>query len=147
MIEDLQKLSREELIKKWKKLFKTNSPQHARKDFLIKHIAWELQARKEGGYSNQVKKKLDKLSEVMAKDVLKPDKEIQLANEIHKGVSQLEIKQGTKLIREYKGERYEVIALERGFEYNSKKYRSLSAIAKEITGTSWNGKVFFGIKK
>ena len=45
MIEELQSLSREELIKKWKKLFKTTSPMHARKELLIKHIAWELQAK------------------------------------------------------------------------------------------------------
>jgi hypothetical protein len=65
-LKELQNLSRPELIKKWKELFKTNSPPHARKDFLIKHIAWEMQAKVQGGYSAQTKKQLDKLATKMA---------------------------------------------------------------------------------
>ena len=53
------------------KIFKTNSPQHAKKDFLIKHIAWELQARKYGGYSPQTQKQLDKLAEQLANQNLR----------------------------------------------------------------------------
>jgi hypothetical protein len=140
-IEDLRYLSREELIKIWKKLFKKNSPQHARKEFLIKHIVWEMQAQEKGGYSTQTKKKLDKLSEDLAKNKDVSESSI---NEKH---NVLEIKAGTKLIREYKGEKHEVTALDKGFEYNNKTYKSLSAIANEITGTRWNGKVFFGLKK
>ncbi|MDD3012276.1 MAG: DUF2924 domain-containing protein [Candidatus Gastranaerophilales bacterium] len=141
-IEQLQQLSREELIKKWKKLFKTNSPQHARKEFLIKHIVWELQAKKQGSYSARTQKQLDKLADKLAK------KEEIKEKEINKHCRQnSEIKTGTKLIREYKGEKHEVIALDKGFEYRGKYYKSLSAIAREITGTQWNGKVFFGIKK
>lgn len=140
-LNDLHYLSREELIKIWKKFFNKNSPQHARKDFLIKHIAWELQAREKGGLTSQAKKKLDKLSENLAK--VKDTEQ----TEILKEFSCFEIKPGTKLIREYKGEKYEVTALDKGFEYNGKTYKSLSAIANEITGTRWNGKVFFGIKK
>ena len=142
MIEELQQLSREELIKKWKKLFKKNSPPHAKKDLLIKHIAWELQARKQGGYSTQTKKQLDKLADKLAQQVSESE-----IKESCKQTSTLEIKAGTKLIREYKGEKHEVIALDKGFEYRGKTYKSLSAIANEITGTRWNGKVFFGIKK
>lgn len=142
MIQELKKLSREELIKKWKKLFKTNSPQHARKEFLIKHIAWEFQAKKHGGYSPDTKKKLDKLVENFSKG-----KDITKNSNIFKKSSSIEMKAGTKLIREYKGEKHEVVALEKGFEYKNKPYKSLSAIAKEITGTQWNGKLFFGVKK
>jgi len=143
-IEQLQQLSREELIKKWKKLFKTNSPQHARKDFLLKHIVWELQAKEQGGLSPQSKKQLDKLTDKMTKKQEVKESDIK---ETCKQISTLEIKAGTKLIREYKDEKHEVIALEKGFEYRNKQYKSLSAIAREITGTQWNGKVFFGVKK
>jgi len=142
MIEELQALSREELIKKWKKLFKTNSPQHAKKEFLIKRIAWELQAREQGGYSAQTRKKLDKLAEALSKG-----KDIAVNNSLLKESQNTEIKAGTRLIREYKSEKYEVVALDKGFEYRGKYYKSLSAIANEITGTRWNGKVFFGVKK
>ena len=144
MPEELQELSREELINKWKKLFKTNSPQHARKDFLIKHIAWEIQAKKQGGYSAQAKKQLDKLSEKLTEkqEVNKID-----LKESCRQSFVLEIKAGTKLIREYKGEKHEVLALDKGFKYKDNLYNSLSGIANEITGTRWNGKVFFGVKK
>lgn len=143
-IEELRQLSREELIGKWKKLFKTNSPQHARKDFLIKHIMWELQAKTQGGYSAQSKKQLDKLTDKLATMQEINENDIK---ETTKQTLNLEIKAGTKLIREYKGEKHEVIALEKGFEYRDKQYKSLSGIAKEITGTQWNGKLFFGVKR
>ena len=143
-IEQLQQLSREELIKKWKKLFKTNSPQHARKEFLIKHIVWELQAKKQGGYSAHTQKQLDKLADKLAAKQEVNENDIK---ETTKQISTLEIKAGTKLIREYKGEKHEVIALEKGFEYKNRQYKSLSGIAREITGTQWNGKLFFGVKK
>jgi len=143
-IEQLRQLSREELIKKWKKLFKTNSPQHARNEFLIKHIVWELQAKEQGGYSAQTKKQLEKLADKLVK---KQEINEEDMKETCRQSSVLEIKAGTKLIREYKDEKHEVIALDKGFEYKKKPYKSLSAIANEITGTRWNGKVFFGVKK
>lgn len=58
-----------------------------------------------------------------------------------------QIADGTKLIREYNGKKHEVIALKEGFQYKNKTYKSLSAIANEITGTRWNGKRFFGVCK
>lgn len=55
---------------------------------------------------------------------------------------------GTRLRRVWKGEVYEVTAAGDGmFEYDGKHFKSLSAIAREITGTQWNGKIFFGVKK
>lgn len=143
-IEELQSMPRQELIQKWKKLFKTNSPPHARNDFLIKQIVWELQAKKQGGYSAQTKKRLDNLADKLASKQEVNENDLK---ESCKQNSNLEIKSGTKLIREYKGEKHEITALDKGFEYKSKIYKSLSAIANEITGTRWNGKVFFGIKK
>lgn len=143
-IQQLQSLSREELIKKWKKLFKTNSPIHARKELLIKHIAWELQAKEKGGYSSQTKKQLDKLANKLVK---KQEINEEDMKEACRQSSVLEIKSGTRLIREYKSEKHEVIALDKGFKYKDKPYKSLSAIANEITGTQWNGKIFFGVKK
>jgi hypothetical protein len=53
---------------------------------------------------------------------------------------------GTRLIREWDGERHEVITLKIGFEYQGRQYKSLSAIAREITGTRWNGPAFFGLR-
>lgn len=52
---------------------------------------------------------------------------------------------GTKLIRDFKGKKYEVQTMENGYMFNNKVYKSLSAIANEITGSHWNGNKFFGV--
>jgi hypothetical protein len=54
---------------------------------------------------------------------------------------------GTRFVRIWKDRRYEVVAQAEGFEYDGRIFKSLSAVAREITGTRWNGKVFFGLKK
>ena len=54
---------------------------------------------------------------------------------------------GTKYIREFQGKKYEVTAISDGYCYNGKVYKSLSAIANEITGTRWNGKRFLELNK
>ena len=51
------------------------------------------------------------------------------------------------ITRIYRGRTIRVTVLESGFEYDGKRYRSLSAIAKVVTGSHWNGKLFFGLKK
>ncbi|MGL4560835.1 MAG: DUF2924 domain-containing protein [Brevinema sp.] len=56
------------------------------------------------------------------------------------------VKSGTKLVREYQGKKHEVSINDGDFFYKGNKYKSLSKIAREITGTNWNGKLFFGMK-
>jgi hypothetical protein len=51
------------------------------------------------------------------------------------------------LVKEYRGERHEVLVTKEGFEYRGQRYRSLSAIARAITGTTWNGLRFFGVRR
>ena len=53
---------------------------------------------------------------------------------------------GTKLIREWQGVLHEVTALADGYEWQGRRYKSLSAIARAITGTRWNGPLFFGLR-
>ncbi len=57
------------------------------------------------------------------------------------------LKPGTKLVRAHNGEKHIVLVKADGFEYRKKSYASLSEIAYVITGTHWNGWVFFGVKK
>jgi hypothetical protein len=54
---------------------------------------------------------------------------------------------GTKLIREWQGVMQEVTALADGYEWQGRRYQSLSAVARAITGTRWNGPLFFGLRK
>jgi hypothetical protein len=54
---------------------------------------------------------------------------------------------GTRYVREYGGKLHEVTVLETGYEYQGRGYRSLTEVAKSITGTKWSGPVFFGYKR
>ena len=58
----------------------------------------------------------------------------------------IRLKPGLRLVREWRGETHTVLVLEDGFEWNGERRRSLSAIAREITGTRWSGPRFFGLK-
>jgi hypothetical protein len=55
--------------------------------------------------------------------------------------------EGTKLLREWRGLTHEVTVIEGGYEHQGKRYRSLSAVARAITGTQWSGPLFFGLRK
>lgn len=58
-----------------------------------------------------------------------------------------QIQPGTQMIRQWRKETHTVTAVADGFEWNGRIYKSLSAIARQITGTNWNGYNFFGIKR
>lgn len=58
-----------------------------------------------------------------------------------------QLKPGASLIKEWRGVRHEVRVLEEGFSYQGQRFSSLSEVAQHITGTRWNGKVFFGLKE
>ena len=87
-----------------------------------------------GSLTPEIQRKIDKLVEHYDK-----------TQYVEKENKTLSITDGTKLIREFRGKRYSVTVIANGFEYNGRKYKSLSAIANEITGTRWNGKKFFGV--
>ena len=74
-----------------------------------------------------------------------------IAEELRKGGDltagpAIRLKPGLRLVREWRGETHTVLVLEDGFEWNGERRRSLSAIAREITGTRWSGPRFFGLK-
>lgn len=135
--EKLKELSKEELLIKWFDIFQMPAPDHLSKPYLIKNIAWQLEF---GGLSTHVQKQIDNLVEKYAKTKLLS------LNDIKK-LQKFEVTAGTRFLREFKGKKHEVTALEKGFDYNGKTYKSLSAIANKITGTRWNGKKFFGVNK
>ena len=92
---------------------------------------WE---RQYGGLSPEVQRKIDKLVE-----------QYDQKQQLDKNSKVFSIAKGVRLIREFKGKQYTVTIISDGYEYNGKKYKSLSAIANEITGTRWNGRKFFGV--
>jgi Protein of unknown function (DUF2924) len=118
----------------WRELTGTEPPPYNR-TFLVKRLAYRLQELAFGGLSVQAERRLDDLVDEL--DGKKKPK----AKDMSAPVS------GTKLIREWQGVLHEVTALAEGFEYQGRRYQSLSAVARAITGTRWNGPLFFGLRK
>lgn len=132
-------LDKTELAEFWKSKFGQAPFPYMSKIFISKYYIYNQQEKSFGELNNNCKKQLDKL---LAK--YEKDKTIN-TNDIQKTKMAI-LPAGTKLVREFKGEKYKVRVLDNGYEYNGKIYKSLSAIANYITGTRWNGKVFFGVK-
>mgnify|MGYP001596877321 CR=1 FL=1 len=143
-IAGLKTLDHENLCNLWRTLYGKEPPAYSR-PFLISRLSHRIQEIAYGGLSDATKQKMH--------DVLKSNGFNEVGSSRH---GQQKAKQaqknnmpvvGTKLVRDWNGRRYEVIAVSGGFEYDGRLYRSLSAIAKVITGTHWNGKLFFGCAK
>jgi hypothetical protein len=114
------------------------------KQWLFKRIAWRIQELAEGGLSERAKKRAAEL----ANDAdlrLRPPKGHKLPEAAAPKRDRRLPAVGAELTREFNGKQHTVAVGEAGFSYKGKPYKSLSAIAKQITGTQWNGFLFFGI--
>lgn len=139
MQEKYKGYTKKELEKLWKQEFKKAPFPYLSRVFLIKHLNYQEQIKQFGDLSQKTRKQLEKLT-------YKYSETKSVSRNDIKASKTFSIQAGTKLIREFKGIKYEVTALEDGFEFEGKIYKSLSAIANKITGTRWNGKLFFGVK-
>jgi hypothetical protein len=131
----LAELDAASLRAEWRRLYRSHPPKRAGRDLLARAIAQKLQERALGGLSDATKRKLRDFAEQLESGdgtVFDP------------GIA---LKPGAKLLREWGGNSYVVIALEEGFEFNGRRYRSLSKIAREITGAHWSGPRFFNLKR
>lgn len=133
-----------DLKEKYQKLYGPKKTVPVNRTFLVKRIVYKLQEQKHGGLSQAAKDKADTLIKkhdpVNNKSAKSKNGDAKKANRDPR----LPIP-GTIIAKVYKGKKLEVKALEKGFEYKGKVYRSLSAIAKDITGNIWNGFLFFGL--
>ena len=126
------------------------------KDYLIRRIAWRLQALEQGDLSERARRRTEELANDADLRVFAP-KEGPASNMPPTGhITNARISvshdnrlpmPGTVLTREYKGQTIQVMVLDTGFEYEGQVYRSLSRIAKLVTGSHWNGYGFFGLTK
>ena len=123
-----------QLRQRWRALFRAEPPPAFGPDLLRRSIAQRIQERHFGGLLASAQKELDRIIKVMAS---KPDGRIELPRRI---------KPGAVLVRTWKDKSHRVTVLEDGFSYEGTKYPSLSEIAREITGTRWNGPKFFGLR-
>lgn len=125
-----------ELRQRWRTLYRTTAPPGFRRDLLIRAIAYKLQEKALGGLSPATRRKLLRIA-----------KEAEAGGGFTTADSPRILRAGTRLIRDWKGVTHSVEVLADGFEWNGRRFTSLSAVAKEITGTSWNGHTFFGVGK
>lgn len=124
----------QELRQKWAELFFALPPTAFGPDLLRRSIAQKLQEDAFGKLSSSVRRELDRIISAMERA---PDGRI---------VPPRRIKPGCVLVRDWKGKSHRVSVLDQGFGYDGATYSSLSEIARQITGTRWNGPRFFGLR-
>ena len=152
-IERLAKLSVAELKIHYTQVF-GEAPQSTNKDFLFRRMAWRLQANAEGDLSDRARRRAleiaddaDLRSGGLVAFHAQPGTNI-VPVIIDRSQPQRDWRlpePGTLLTRRMTDRQIVVKVLNDGFEYESRRYRSLSAIAREVTGTRWNGLLFFGL--
>ena len=131
-VRSLPDIPREELAAEWRRLWGSAPPHRASRAFLVRAVAYGLQVEVYGGLGAETRRLLEKAGQTKGKPVR--------ARPTHLG-------KGSKLFREWHGEQHEVLVLDKGFSWRGETYSSLSAIARVITGTRWNGWAFFGLKR
>jgi hypothetical protein len=125
-----------ELRDEWRRLHRAAPPMRLSRDLLIRGIAYKLQERAYGGLPKSVLRRLKRMSDgakapTTAVAALPP----------------LTLKPGTRLVREWRGETHVVLIHADGVEWRSRRFSSLSIVAREITGAHWSGPRFFGLTR
>lgn len=132
-LQRLSTLGRDELRAEWHRLYGTGAPSRLGRTLLIAAVAYRLQEDALGGLRPELRRRLRKIAEAARH-----------GSEV--APAALRLKPGTRLMREWQGRTHEVLVVDRGFLWQQAHYRSLSQIARDITGTRWSGPVFFGLK-
>jgi hypothetical protein len=127
-------MERKALLNLWRELFGQVPSPALRRETLIPILVYRIQEKAFGGLKEATVRKLREL----AGDYVGAGKPVQITSRP---------KIGTRYVREYQDKLHEVTVLESGYEYKDKTYRSLTEIAKVITGTKWSGPAFFGLKR
>jgi hypothetical protein len=134
-IADLETASRSVLTDRWRTLFRVDPPKGVGRRFLIGAITHALQMKEAGRSTASTRRRLEKLVEARSS-----------AATTRATVSR-RLRPGARLIREWNGSTHTVEVVEDGYLWNGDRHRSLSAIARAITGTQWSGPRFFGLAR
>ncbi len=121
---------RKELVEKWTKIYGAVPPKGLSRTTLELAIAYDEQAKKYGGLPKETEQLLLRIAKEDKVDLTLPQK----------------LKPGARLVREWKGKAHVVDIIESGYLWQDKVYKSLSEIAREITGARWSGPRFFGLR-
>ncbi|MCI0430269.1 MAG: DUF2924 domain-containing protein [Rhodospirillales bacterium] len=134
-LQALEQMDHAALRVEWRRLYRAHPPKRVTRDLLMLAVAWKIQAQAYGGLSAATKRRLADLAATLERD-----------GDVTRGrVARL--KPGARLVREWHGKTHTVIVGEDGFEWKGRHWRSLSVIAREITGGHWSGPRFFGLKE
>jgi Protein of unknown function (DUF2924) len=131
-LEALRDLTPDELRREWRRLYRSQPPRLSR-DMLVRAIAYRIQELRYGGLSKATSRKLTALVQARGSRAKTAADSAQ------------RIRAGARLVREWNGRTHTVTVEEEGFTYAGRNYRSLTAIAREITGARWSGPRFFGL--
>jgi len=132
----LKQMPMPDLKKRWQQLFETPPPSYNRR-FLESRLAYRIQELAYGGLKPATIARLEALGEQLAREGKTTRKKTRTDR---RPIA------GTRLLREWQGAEHVVTVTRDGYEWQGRPYQSLSAIARAITGTRWNGWVFFGLK-
>jgi hypothetical protein len=132
-IAGLREKSTPQLRALWKELFDQEAPLLGRR-YLEDRLAYRLQELHFGGLSDRARRKLDALAD-------------QLEPKAARRRDPNRLLPGTELRRQWRGVEYVVRVREQDFEYDGRPYKSLSAVARKIAGSRWNGWLFFGLRQ
>ena len=124
-----------ELRREWRQLHRMPPPMRLSRELLIRAITYKLQERAFGGLSKSLLRKLESLNADPS------------AGEHRKPTPPISLKPGTRLVREWRGVTHAVLVHADGIEWKGRRYKSLTLIAREITGARWSGPRFFGLRK
>jgi hypothetical protein len=142
----LPSLILDDLRVRWRRLFRSTAPEHLPKSLLLRIITYKLQANASGDLDRGTLRYLNEISRAWRKRTkagVHPGKATPPVPAVPERRS---LKPGTLLVREHEGVLHQVIVVEGGFAWGEQTYRSLSEVARAITGTNWNGPRFFGLR-
>lgn len=132
----LKTMTVKELKAEWVKLMGSEAPNNS-SQFMIQRLSYRIQELAFGGMSKPLVRTLDALADEYEGKKVRKSVIADPRNPII----------GTRLVREWKGAEHTVTVMKDGFDWQGQRFKSLSAIAKTITGTSWNGYRFFGLRQ
>jgi hypothetical protein len=132
-LQTLEQMDYAALRSEWRRLYRAPAPSRVARDLLMLGVAWKIQEQAHGGLNAATKRRLADLAKSMERD----------GDVTRNRVARL--KPGAKLVREWRGNTHTVTVIDEGFEWKGRHWRSLSAIAGEITGVHWSGPRFFGL--
>ena len=132
-LQTLDAMNRVDLQAEWRRLYRIDPPPRMSRELLMLGVGWKIQERARGGLRKGTKRRLADLAKV-----LEHDGDVSRNRVVH-------LRPGARLVREWGGNSHTIIVHEDGFEWKGQLWRSLSVIAREITGAHWSGPRFFGM--